>query len=88
MYDCTAEARCSVKKQQKKQESRRLDRMRIADGGAEKFRKTGQGSGESSGNRRKIQSAQSRQNTGFPIRVHAFQSHGDDPSERQDMEQG
>ena len=32
------------------------------------------GIGKSSGNRRKIQSAQSRQNTGFPIRIHAFHS--------------
>ena len=32
------------------------------------------GIGKSSGNRRKIQSAHSRQNTGFPIRIHAFHS--------------
>ena len=34
------------------------------------------GIGRSSGNSRKIQSAQSRQKTGFPINIHAFQSHG------------
>ena len=34
------------------------------------------GIGRSSGNRRKIQSAQSRQNTGFPINTQAFQSQG------------
>ena len=34
------------------------------------------GIGRSSGNSRKIQSAQSRQKTGFPINIHAFQSQG------------
>ena len=32
------------------------------------------GIGRSSGNSRKIHRAQSRQNTGFPINTHAFQS--------------
>lgn len=34
------------------------------------------GSGSVSGKRRKSHRAQSRQKTGFPINIHAFQSHG------------
>lgn len=46
------------------------------------------GIGKSSGNRRKIQSAQSRQNTGFPDQDPCVPFKRSDPSECQDMEQG